>query len=550
MRVALYARYSSDNQRDASIADQLRECRAYAERQGWSVVEEYTDHAISGASMMRAGIQAILADSGAGRYDIILTEALDRLSRDQEDIAGIFKRMSFVGVTIFTLAEGEVSQLHIGLKGTMNALFLKDLADKTRRGLRGKVEQGKSGGGNAYGYRVANVIAANGDVARGDRKIDLFEAAIVVRILTEYASGVAGKKIAARLNAEGVRAPGGGDWGTSTIIGNRKRGIGIINNELYIGKLVWNRQKFVKDPVTGRRQARPNPENAWVITDVPELRIVPQELWDRVKQRQAEFDLNKNEGETQKVGMWDRRRPRYLLSGLVKCGACGGGYAMISNYQLGCSAARNKGTCTNRINVRRDRLEGQVLSSFRDHLLHPELFRDFCEEFTSEFNRSRADAVRSRAEAEAELLRIGRQLERLVDLIVDGGPANELNRRMLDLEARRAQLEANLASMEEPPALLHPRMADYFHQQIEKMASIGDVLDEEAQAAARDVIRSLVCEIVIQPDNGHYRIEIKGDLASILNLASRKHKSPLREGANVQLNLVAGAGFEPATFRL
>ena len=63
MKVALYARYSSDSQRDASIADQLRVCRAHAERQGWHIVEEYTDHAISGASLLRPGIQAMIADA-------------------------------------------------------------------------------------------------------------------------------------------------------------------------------------------------------------------------------------------------------------------------------------------------------------------------------------------------------------------------------------------------------------------------------------------------------------------------------------------------------
>uniref|UniRef100_UPI001C052EA4 recombinase family protein n=1 Tax=Gluconobacter sp. P1C6_b TaxID=2762619 RepID=UPI001C052EA4 len=133
MKVALYARYSSDNQRDASIADQLRVCRIHAEKQGWTIVEEYTDHAISGASLMRPGIQALIADAQRGRFQIVLAEAMDRLSRDQEDIAGVFKRMNYAGVRIVTLSEGEVSHLHVGLKGTMNALFLKDLAEKTHR---------------------------------------------------------------------------------------------------------------------------------------------------------------------------------------------------------------------------------------------------------------------------------------------------------------------------------------------------------------------------------------------------------------------------------
>lgn len=162
-RVALYARYSSDNQRDASIDDQLRQCRERAAREGWTVVETYSDRAISGASLIRSGIQSLLADAQAGRFDIVLSEALDRISRDQEDVAGVFKRLRFAGVTIFTLSEGEINELHVGLKGTMNALFLKDLAIKTHRGIRGRVEAGKIGGGNAYGYRVVKTLDARGE---------------------------------------------------------------------------------------------------------------------------------------------------------------------------------------------------------------------------------------------------------------------------------------------------------------------------------------------------------------------------------------------------
>lgn len=146
-KVAIYARYSSDNQRDASIADQLRLCRLFASKQSWCVEEEYADHAISGATLLRPGFQAMMRDALQRRFDVVLAESLDRFSRDQEDTAGLFKRLTFVGIRVLTLAEGEISHLHVGLKGTMNALFLKDLADKTRRALRGRVELGKSGGG-------------------------------------------------------------------------------------------------------------------------------------------------------------------------------------------------------------------------------------------------------------------------------------------------------------------------------------------------------------------------------------------------------------------
>lgn len=172
MKVVLYARYSSDNQRDASIEDQLRACRDYADAQGWTIIDSYSDRAISGASLIRPGIQELITDANAGRFQILLTEAMDRLSRDQEDIAGLFKRMSFAGVKIVTLSEGEINHLHIGLTGTMNALYLKELANKTRRGLRGRVELGKSGGGLCYGYDVVKQRDSYGEPICGERAIN------------------------------------------------------------------------------------------------------------------------------------------------------------------------------------------------------------------------------------------------------------------------------------------------------------------------------------------------------------------------------------------
>lgn len=276
-RVAIYARYSSDRQREASIEDQVRLCEERAAREDWKVTQHYTDHAISGASLMGPGIQGLMQDAQAGRFDVVVAESLDRLSRDQEDIAGVYKRLRFAGVAMLTLSEGPVSELHIGLKGTMGALYLKDLADKTRRGLRGRVEAGRSGGGNSYGYDVVKAFAASGDPERGERRINETEAAIVRQIFNEYASGKSPLAIAHDLNARNISGPSGKGWGPSTINGNWRRGTGVLNNELYIGKLVWNRLSYIKNPDTGNRVSRLNDPSDWIIKDVPELRIIERE---------------------------------------------------------------------------------------------------------------------------------------------------------------------------------------------------------------------------------------------------------------------------------
>ena len=133
----------------------------------------------------------------------------------------------------------------------MNALFLKDLAEKTRRGLRGRVELGKSGGGLSYGYRVRR--ATHDGMARGEREIIPAQAEVVRRIFSIYSTGMSPKAIARHLNAERCPGPGGAPWNPSTIHGNPARGTGILNNELYVGRLVWNRLRYVKDPDTRKR---------------------------------------------------------------------------------------------------------------------------------------------------------------------------------------------------------------------------------------------------------------------------------------------------------
>ena len=272
IRAALYARYSSDLQSAASIEDQFRICRDHAERAGWTVVDTYRDAAISGDSMiLRPGIQALLADARSGAFDVVVAEALDRMSRDQADVSALFKHLQFARVMIVTLSEGEINELHVGLKGTMNALFLKDLAAKTHRGLRGRVEKGRSGGGRCYGYDVVTTFDAAGEPVRGERTINEVEAAVVRRVFRDFASGVSPRTIARRLNAEKVPCPSGKLRNDSTIRGQVKRGTGLINNELYIGRLVWNRLRYVKNPETGKRVSRINPKEEWIVTEVPEV---------------------------------------------------------------------------------------------------------------------------------------------------------------------------------------------------------------------------------------------------------------------------------------
>ena len=557
IRVALYARYSSDLQSDHSIEDQVRLCTEYAAKNGWSVVECYSDAGLSGASLMRPGIQALIRDANDGRFEIVLAEALDRLSRDQEDIAGVYKRMQFAGVEMVTLSEGAISTLHIGLKGTMNALFLKDLADKTRRGLRGRVEHGKSGGGIAYGYDVVKHFDANGEALKGERAINEEQAVIIRRIFEEYAmQNRSPKAIAAKLNEEAIPAPSGQAWGQSTINGNRRRGTGILNNELYIGQLVWNRQRFIKDPATGKRVTRLNDESAWVRQDVPELRIIPQDLWEAAKSRQKELDARPN-------GLWQRNRPRYLLSGLLRCGVCGGGYAKINASHYGCAASKNKGesVCANRKTIKRDVLESKVLSALQTHLMRDDLLHIFCEEYTRALNALRRAQDSALLEAKAEKDKLTKERAHILKAIREGiGAAlvrDDLERIVARLEALEDQITQGST---DPRPLLHPAMAMRYREEV---ASLRETLSHSGgQGEAAKHLRGLIEKIVLTPKEGReeLQIDLYGDLAGILIMAADKTGHQKRERLRNAVNdnipepskivLVAGAGFEPATFGL
>ena len=564
LRAAIYARYSSDQQSAASIPDQVRLCRRLCEEQGWDVVEVFADEAMSGATHLRPDFQRLQQLAMAGGFDVLVAESLDRLSRDQEHIAGLHKRMGYLGIKIITKAEGEITELHVGLGGTMSAIFLRQLSQKTHRGLEGRVKAGKSAGGISYGYALDRQSLPDGSFTTGDRVIDPVEAAIVRRIFTEYDRGRSARAIAIGLNRDGIPAPraggkGKGTWSFSTISGNWKRGTGILNNELYIGKLVWNRQRFIKDPDSGKRQARPNPPEAWITEDTPALRIIDDALWARVKVRQGtirEDILTERAADPGAPKIERGHRRRYLLSGFLTCGCCGSGYIMISDSRLGCAAARNSGTCTNRKTIKRTDVETRVLSGLKDKLLHPDLIQEFIAEFQRESQKERLASLSEQAQTERQLTRVVKEIDNIVTAITQGMFHLSMKAKIDGLEVERASLEAKLAALPQiEPVVLHPGLAEIYGRKISDL--VGALNEEDTRAEAADLLRGLIDKIILRPDpdalNGHV-IELYGELGAILSLCSDQDGTKAKTHAVgvgiVQLTLVAGAGFEPAAFRL
>jgi site-specific DNA recombinase len=506
-RVALYARYSSDLQRPASIPDQFRECRAHASARGWTIVAEYSDAATSGATMLRPGVQALMHAARARDFDVVLAEGMDRLSRDLADTAGILKRLRFAGVGLHTILEGDVGSMHVGLKGTMNELYIAELAVRTHRGQKGRVVMGKSAGGLCYGYRPVYGAA-------GDREIDQSEATVVRTVYKWFIDGVAPKVIARRLNQDGVAGPRGRIWSPSTIHGHAARGTGILNNELYIGRLVWNRHRYVKDPDTGRRLARPNAPSDRIVTDVPHLRIIDDATWDAAKARQASTRRT-----TQRSGLARARRPRYLFSGLTVCAVCQGGFTLGSKDRLICYNARERGTCTNRRAIKRQEVEARVLVAMQERFFDPGHFKAFCEAFTEELTRVRREQLASQAGQRHELAGVERRLKEIVRAIGEGYRSETMKSELQVLEEKKAQLARALVLP--PVPALHPNMAEEFRAKATALAA--GLVDEAHLDEARQAVRGFIERIEIPPADE--LLQVVGNLGRMLDAAQGRPNS-------------------------
>jgi site-specific DNA recombinase len=549
MRTAVYARYSSENQRAASIEDQTEVCRRFIERHGWTLVRTYTDAALSGASRFRPGYQQLLSDLHCGHFDIVVVEALDRLGRKLADVADLHDRCTFAGIKLFTVNVGEITAMHVGMLGTMAQLFLSDLREKTWRGQLGRALQGKIPGGKAYGYDV--VDAGPKARAAGERRINEAEAAVVRRIFREFADGRSPRAIARQLNSDGVPGPGGRPWGDTTIRGQADRGTGILNNVVYVGRLEWNRCGYIKDPRTGKRVARPNPPEKWETAEVPHLRIVEDGHWNRVKARQKDvrIEIGRDAGGN---ALNRAHRRRFLLSGLLFCGCCGGAYTIVGLDRYGCATRRSKGTCSNAAVIGRREVENRVLAGLKDRLMAPELVAVFIEEFNAELRR-----IAKASEGELDMARrvladVERKIAGIVKAIEDGAYNPTLKARLSALENEKVRAQARLATTQPAPVVrLHPNLPALYRSKVEKLA---EALNESATTAeASEIMRTLIDRIVLTPMGTELRAELYGDFASIAAMAEGAPFASKNPGSIMEpglLSVVAGRGFEPLTFRL
>lgn len=528
-RAAVYARFSTDLQRDRSIDDQVALCTAYALREGLSVSKTYADRARTSATLIgRDGLQDLLADAREDRFDTVIVEALDRLSRDQGDLSGIWKRLEFLSIPILAVNDGKADAIRVGVHGLLGQIWLDGHRKKVHRGQAGVVRDGRHAGGRSYGYRPV-------PGKPGELEIVDCEAEVVRRIFEDYASGESPRKIAAALNADAVPPPRGTRWNASTINGNTQRGYGILNNEIYRGKIVWNRVQMVRDPDTGRRVSRSNPESEWHRSEAQHLRIVPQPIWERVRLRKAGQCHEHSQGKRGRA----MSRPARPFSGLLRCGICGGGISISKRRGASawgrCSTRTESGSCENRLEMRIDRIEAAIFESLAEELRNPVYVRAYLKEYHEERTRLASHARRNRARLERDAIRAKAAYERAHRLYIHGvtdGLTAEAEIHRLQEEARAAEAVSSETRGDPQVIEIHPAAVSRY---IDALTDLSGRLSADNREAA-SIVRELISAVTVTPHHGGLDVVVEGFLGALLGenpkcrvlmvAEDRYHRSP------------------------
>lgn len=535
MKAAIYARYSTSHQREESIEDQFRVCERLAASHGFTVAGRYSDKEISGGTAAREGYQKLLTDARGGKFAVIVAEDVSRLWRNQAEQSARLAELADLGVDVVTIdldTRQEETALILGaVKGAMSESYRQEIGRRTRRGLEGLAVQNRPTGGRAYGY-----IAA-ADSASKQREIDEAQAEVVRRIFRDYADGLSAATICAALNREGVPSPGASwsrterraaGWVVSCIAGDPKRGTGILNNEQYVGRTIWNRSRWVRSRQdSSKRRCLPNPRSKWIINTDERLRIVSDDLWSRVKRRQADGLARVGEriarGIAASKAALTGPRPKHLLSGVLRCDGCGSNFVSTGRDSYACSSFVHGRACDNTARVKRSAVEPLLLDGLRSMMLSPGRIEEARRRAVAAIQRSsRPDPAATRR---AAALRA--EIANLTDAIASGAlrASRSIGERLAAAEAELAGLEARQTDTSiETVAKLTPRLADHLRRVAEDMPAL---LRGTHPERGRAVISSLVGDITVRSTEAEVIFETKKGAVegALMRLAGDKHTS-------------------------
>jgi site-specific DNA recombinase len=499
MKAALYARYSTDKQRDASIDDQFRECERVARTAGFEVVARFEDKGMSGGTADRPGYQALLSAARRKEFTIIVAEDISRLWRNRAEFGPRSAEFEDLGVHCVTAVGDDTRRdgwgLIIQIKQAVAEHARREASYRTRRGLEGKAIKGETAGGRAYGYRPASQSAT------GQVEIVDAEASVVRRIFELYAVGVSSRAIAERLNSENIPSPGAawrrtdagrhakrrGKWVGSAIHGDPKRGYGILNNERYLGRLNWGRLQWKRGAANSRKRTAVVADSALLVTrEDPRLRIISDELWQRVKARQSSRSIGANGAKVSRSG----KPATSLLSGLLLCGECGSRFVATNQRQYQCASRAYGGlsACSNQIRVPRENAEAAIVSYLAKELLSPEAIeiakREYREAILQELRSRERETV-----VDPDALR-GEETK-LREMLKAGILSADVAQAALDALANKRRKAASTARMS--PASALESFALRMERYTETVSNLGaHVASSEHSTEQRELVRELL----------------------------------------------------------
>jgi site-specific DNA recombinase len=534
MRVAIYARYSSDLQRETSIDDQLAVAKRYAKEHGWTVLDEhlYTDSAISGASIQgRAGVQRLLSAAAQQPkpFDVLLVDDSSRISRDIADAIRVMQTLKFFGVRVIYISQAidsasEQADALVTVHGLVDSLYLKELAKKIKRGLAGQLERGFATGARTYGYRTISVPDPSGrkdddgHPALLGKRIEIVpdEARVIERIFEWAAQGVGRTTIVERLTAEGIPGTGGKRWSKSAV----RR---ILKNERYLGRQIWGQQSVEREPGTGRRTMRDNPRSEWHIVERPELRIISDELWERAQETQALVRQAVAPKSNLARGKDARFHSKNLFTGFSKCKMCGHAMTSVSggkgSPRLGCRHSWNEGrhACPNRLTIRMKVAEPQILRRLQDELLKPAS----AAYVTKALEKAVAKALRAAPEREQEVERQlhaeQRKLQNLIAAIEGGSNAPEaLLKAVSEREATIKRLEGELRkAAKRAPVERHPDLPGWVKRQLGDLVGLLKTDPQKVKAEFRRLNLKLTFTPTPGDPRDYYVVHGQCDLSAL-----------------------------------
>lgn len=463
MRVAIYARYSSENQSEKSIDDQIRVCQKYIENNNLTFDPNhiYIDEAISGSIIQRPGLQALEKAIENREVGAIAVDDLSRLSRSNYQMLTLVGKFNFYQTKIISVSDGIVSdddnsKLGIHIRGLINELYLDDLRKKTMRGLEGQKLRGFSAGESVYGYKSHPVgeLKLN---KKGEPKYEGMvhkiydeEAGVVKKIYKEFLEGKSINAIVQGLNVERVptRKKLAGGWNTSTV--SR-----ILKNEKYTGLWVWRKHKNVRDPLTGKVKKVTRSEKEQIPSFKEELVLIDKETWERAQNRWKEMEgawpMSKQSNKTsQQQKSYVHSHPPHLLAGLLECKCCGGAMVQISGKgggYYGCYNSKRK-TCKNKLLIPRKRIEAILLDNLQEKLLTAENLKYVYENVKKTIAKTLNEVPEELKQKRSQHEKVQTELHNLLNFIKAGNFSKVVSAAIADAENRQEKLKNEMQALE------------------------------------------------------------------------------------------------------